>query len=233
MISCCTPLAENGNNPSRLSEAELSKLEKVKDAANRECYAHEMGSINFYVDISDKHLGSMETQIIEMYKRYTGNHLTPTNAMNYRSMVKSWAFQNLDIINAGFRVEGELKPRHVFVGIQPRNKKEKLWHYGSGKDVVGKSPGFITYGKAKYTHVMKYKAGPETIQKAQEFLNHSKKHMPHYHWNANKLRSLDGKTLSNCLVFVVDTIKASGIDTSSIDNIRDPWEIAKKLPPKR
>lgn len=229
ILSCCTPFAED---PSRRSDQELSKLEKIKDAANRESYAHEMGTINFYVDISDKKLGSMETQIINMYAKASGNQLNATNALVYRSMVMKWAHQNLDTINAGFKVGGELEPRHVFLGVKPKDKKEKLWHFISGKDVAGEAPGRIFHTTENYTHIVNYPASPDTIRKINEFLANSKKSVPYYHWNANELRSLNGKSLSNCLVYAVDALRYADIDVSKIEHIRDPWELAKQLPLK-
>jgi hypothetical protein len=48
---------------------------------------------------------------------------------------------------------------------------------------------------------------------------------------AQELKTLDGKDLSNCVVYARDAISASGIDTADINGLVEPWDLAPQMKP--
>lgn len=219
----CAPHTRDGG----VRRAEPAELQKVRDDAGRECYARELGSINLNLVLYNEKVGSLKSQIVAMYVKATGNSLTAVNALGYEDRVLKWVRENATAVTDAYYRQ-DLLPGHLFLGIQPNGRREKQWHFFYGKDVVGLTPGRMKHTRMRPTHTFRYRAGPETLKRAGDFLAVVKKNRARYHWNAAKLKRPDPTQLTNCVVLCRDALRAAGIDTSDIDHLREPWGFTSK-----
>lgn len=185
-----------------------------------------MGKVSLYVNLYNENIGSMKTQIQKMYEQATGDLLRDAGIkMIYWLKVKTWAEKNKDKIAAAYGTT--LLPGHVFFGYRSAESTEERWHFSSDGDFEGKKQGKVYKNNhSTVTHYRHYKACPKTQELIAEYVKKSQVNKPYYHWNANEIKMLGGRKMSNCIVFAIEAVAAGGIKIKDLGSPLEPWDLA-------